>query len=32
MTFSPWALRALALASTARVADGETAAIRAEMR
>src|ERR1035438_861983 len=32
ITFSPWAWRALALASTARVADGETAAILAEMR
>ena len=29
---SPWAWSALALASMARVADGETAAIRAEMR
>src|SRR5271166_5847943 len=32
MTCSPAAWRALALASTARVADGETAAARAEMR
>ncbi len=32
MTFSPAALRALALASTAKVAEGETAAIRAEIR
>ena len=32
MTLSPWALRALALASTASVAEGETAAIRAEIR
>src|ERR1035437_836138 len=32
MTFSPRACRALALASTARVADGDTAAIRAETR
>ena len=32
MTLSPWAWRALALASTARVAEGDTAAIRAEIR
>ena len=32
MTLSPWALSALALASTARVAEGDTAAARAEIR
>src|SRR5664280_322621 len=32
ITLSPWAFSALALASTARVADGETAAMRAEIR